>query len=52
MALLQTLELLFVMLNGRFELFDILCTPLSESSLSLAVALLTLFGRRIDLLSQ
>jgi hypothetical protein len=43
MALLQILELLFMVLNGRFELLDILRTPFSESSLSLAITLLTLF---------
>jgi hypothetical protein len=35
--------------NGLFELFYVLCSTFSESSLSLSVPLLSLFGSRINL---
>ena len=49
MTLLKVLKLLFVMLDSSFQLLDILGSTLSESCLSLTVALLSFFRRCIYL---
>ena len=43
MALLQAGQVLLMLLDGGFELFDVLGASLTESCLCLAVALLSLF---------
>jgi hypothetical protein len=48
-ALLEVLERLLLVLNGALELFDILGPTFTEGRLGLAVALLALLGRGIDL---
>lgn len=42
MALLQALQGLFIALDGRLQLTDVLCTTLSEGSLRLSIALFSL----------
>lgn len=49
MALLQALQRVFMLLDGGFQLLDVLGPPLAKSSLGLAVALLPLLGRGIYL---
>lgn len=49
MTLLQGLQSVFMMLDCRLQLLDVLRSPLPEGSLSLTVPLLSLFGCRIDL---
>ena len=49
MVLLQAGEGVLILLDGRFELFDIFGASLSEGGLSLSIALLALLGRGIDL---
>lgn len=49
MALLQALQRVFMLLDGSFQLLNVLGPPLAESSLGLAVALLPLLGRCIYL---
>jgi hypothetical protein len=44
MALLQCLQILFMALDGRFKLLDVLCSSLTKSSLSLTISLLSFFG--------
>lgn len=48
-AVLQALQGVFMLLDGSFELLDILGPPLPEGCLSLAVPLLPLLGRCIYL---
>ena len=48
-TLLQGLQRLFMVLDGGFELLDVLGAPLSERSLSLPVPLLALLGGGIYL---
>ena len=49
MALLKVLQSVFMMLYGRFQLFDILGPSLSKCSLSLPIPLLSFFRCGIDL---
>lgn len=48
-TLLQCLQSVFMVLDRRLQLLDILCSPLPKSGLSLTVPLLPLFGCGIDL---
>lgn len=48
-ALLQARQGVFVLLDSGFKLLDILSATLAKGSLRLPVALLALFGSRIDL---
>jgi hypothetical protein len=41
-ALLESLERFLMMLDGRFELLDVLCSSLTEGCLRLAISLLAL----------
>jgi hypothetical protein len=41
-ALLESLERFLMMLDGRFELLDVLCSSLTERCLRLAISLLAL----------
>jgi hypothetical protein len=52
MALLKTLQILFVELDGALQLFDVLCPALSEGSLSLSVPLLSFFRCCVNLVSR
>ena len=52
MALLYTLQGIFILFELRFQLFDILCATLTKGSLSLPISLLTFFRRSIDLFTQ
>lgn len=47
--LLKSLQAIFITLDGRLELTDILSATFTESRLRLSVALLTLLGGCIDL---
>jgi hypothetical protein len=49
MALLQTLQGVFIPLDGGLQLADVLCPTLAECSLRLAVALLAFLGGGVDL---
>lgn len=49
MTLLQITKRIFILLDIRFELLDVLGTAFSESGLRLSVALLSLFRRCINL---
>ena len=51
MALLQALQLLFMMFDGCLQLFYIFRSPLTERRLGLPVPLLSLFGCRVYLQS-
>lgn len=46
---MESLQALFIALDGGLELTDILGATFTESRLRLSVALLTFFGGRIDL---
>lgn len=48
-TLLQSLQCLFMVLDGGLELLDVFGAPLSECSLSLPIPLLALLGCGIDL---
>lgn len=52
MALLQGLQLLLMVLDGRLQLFYIFSSPLPKCRLSLSVPLLSLFRRRVYLDSR
>lgn len=49
MTLLKSPQSLFVLLDGGFELFDVLGPAFSEGSLCLSIPLLAFLGGRIDL---
>lgn len=49
MTLLERAESLFILLDRRFELLDVLGPAFSERGLSLSVALLAFLGRCVDL---
>ena len=49
MALLKALQLLLMMLDGRFKLFYVFCPPFPKCRLGLSVSLFSLFRRRIYL---
>lgn len=49
MILLESLQAIFIALDGGLELADILSATFTESRLRLSVALLTLLGGCIDL---
>ena len=49
MALLKVLERLFMMLNGRLQLLDVLGPPFTESRLCLTISLLPFLGRCVYL---
>jgi hypothetical protein len=48
-TLLQRAEGIFVLLDRRFKLLDVLCSPLSERGLSLSIPLLAFLRRCVDL---
>lgn len=52
MALLQVLQGFLVVLDGAFELLDVLGAALAEGSLCLAIALFALLGGSIDLTAR
>jgi len=51
-ALLESLERILMMLDGRFELLDVFCSSLTECCLRLAISLLALLRSGIYRLSS
>lgn len=52
MTLLESRQRLLILLDRRLKLLDVLGPALSEGSLRLSVALLTLFRRSVDLVTH